>query len=326
MTMKNIKVSVIVPVYNVEPFLRKCLDSIESQTYTNWEAILVDDGSKDMSGHICNEYAEKDNKFKVIHQKNGGLSAARNTGLFVASGEYIAFLDSDDYYMPEMLEMLVTLVQTTRKDICMCGFFIVDENGNIIDSKQDENERCVGVYHHDEAINMLYQNKFKNYIWNKIWNRTLFQTVEFSVGMTFEDSIIMPQLFAQSNGFAVIDYPGYAYFRYRTGNISSSKKLINELSRIEGALVKYKLSRDKYIWHESTAAKNLINAYTLLCMMWKKSDCDSSRHKALWLGYKKEVKATLKNKLPIKTRIRGGIAVYFPKLLYLLGKKKRQAI
>lgn len=322
MTMKNIKVSVIVPVYNVEPFLRKCLDSLESQTYTNWEAILIDDGSTDTSGYICDEYAENDNRFKVIHQKNGGLSQARNAGLSSASGEYIAFCDSDDYYMPEMLEKLVTLVQTTRKDICMCGFFIVDEYGNITDFKQEENERCVGVYHHDDAIDMLYQNKFRNYVWNK----TLFQTTEFPVGMTFEDGIIMPQMFAQSNGFAVIDYLGYAYFRCRAGNISSSKKLINELSRTEGALMKYKFAKDKYIRHESNAAQNLVNAYALLCLMWKESDCDSSRYKALWLGYKKEVKAILKNKLPMKTRIRGGIAVYFPKLLYLLGKKKRQAI
>lgn len=321
--MKEIKVSVIVPVYNVEPFLVKCLDSIQTQTYTNWEAILIDDGSTDASGQICDEYAKKDNRFIVVHQKNGGLSNARNTGLSMVSGEYMAFCDSDDYYMPEMLEKLVILVQTTGKDICMCGFFIVDEEGNITDLKRKENEQCIGVFNHDEAIDMLYQNKFRSYVWNKIWNKSLFQNLEFSVGMTFEDSIIIPQLFAQSNGFAVTDYSGYAYFRYRAGNISSTNKMINELSRTEGALVKYRLAGNKYTRHQSTAAQNLINAYTLLCMMWKVSDCNFVKHRELWLGYKKEIKTILKCKLPLKTKIRGGVAVYFPKLLYLLGVKKR---
>ena len=117
------KVSIIVPVYKVEPYLRRCLDSIAAQTFTDWECMLIDDGSPDASGEICDEYASRDGRFRVIHQENKGVSAARNAGLTAAKGKYIGFVDSDDWIEPNMYEHLYTAVLKTKSDCVVCGFF-----------------------------------------------------------------------------------------------------------------------------------------------------------------------------------------------------------
>ena len=127
------KVTVIVPVYNVEQYLRRCIDSILAQTFGDLELILVDDGSADSSGVICDAYAEKDSRVKVIHQKNSGVSAARNTGLDAAEGEYIAFVDSDDHVDPDYLAALLQ----TKADLVICGAILQKDNGEIIKEECD---------------------------------------------------------------------------------------------------------------------------------------------------------------------------------------------
>lgn len=124
-------ISVIIPVYNVEMYLEQCLDSVLSQTYHNLEVILVDDGSADTSGTICDQYKEKDARVKVIHKKNGGLSSARNAGLELAKGDWIGFVDSDDYLAPEMYEALLAIARTADADIALTYFQCVDRDGNL---------------------------------------------------------------------------------------------------------------------------------------------------------------------------------------------------
>ena len=116
------KISIIVPVYKVEQYLYRCLDSIVAQTFTDWECLLIDDGSPDDSGAICDEYAEKDSRFRVIHQKNSGVSAARNAGLAVARGEWIGFVDSDDWIEPDFCKTLLVAIEQTGKDCATCGY------------------------------------------------------------------------------------------------------------------------------------------------------------------------------------------------------------
>ena len=116
------KISIIVPVYKVEKYLCRCLDSIVAQTFTDWECILIDDGSPDNSGKICDEYAEKDGRFRVIHQENAGVSAARNAGLDAARGEWIGFVDSDDWVESNMYEYLYNNALETKSDVVICGF------------------------------------------------------------------------------------------------------------------------------------------------------------------------------------------------------------
>ena len=139
-------ISVIVPVYNVENYLRECLDSIVAQTYRNIEVILVDDGSKDSSGKICDEYADKDNRIKVIHKENGGVSAARNTGLDIAKGEWISYVDSDDYIESTMIETLICLAKKNDVELAMCSFKDISECENVTQ------ENDIRIFSKDELI------------------------------------------------------------------------------------------------------------------------------------------------------------------------------
>ena len=132
------KISVIIPLYKVEKYIRGCIDSVISQTYRNLEIILVDDGSPDACGKICDEYAEKDSRIKVVHRKNGGLSAARNTGINFATGKYIAFVDGDDHIHPDMYSQLHFSILQSGADIAICNFLYVDESGKkIIDANKN---------------------------------------------------------------------------------------------------------------------------------------------------------------------------------------------
>lgn len=124
------EISIIVPVYKVEPYLRKCVDSILAQTFTDFEVILVDDGSPDNSGKICDEYASKDSRVRVIHKKNGGLSSARNAGIDVARGKYLGFVDSDDYIEKDMYELLYDNIVKEQADLSICGIYDVYEGKN----------------------------------------------------------------------------------------------------------------------------------------------------------------------------------------------------
>ena len=133
--MKRSLISIIIPVYNVERYMRKCIDSVLTQTYKNLEIILIDDGSTDNSGQICDEYAKKDTRIKVIHQTNAGVSAARNTGLKVVTGEYIGFVDSDDYIKPQMYETMLNAIIRNQANMAMCGIIDIYENGTIRPTK-----------------------------------------------------------------------------------------------------------------------------------------------------------------------------------------------
>ena len=132
--MRTPLISVIIPVYNVEKYLRRCLDSVIAQTYQNLEIICVDDGSIDDSGKICDQYAVRDARIKVIHQENQGLSAARNRGIDAADGEYIAFVDSDDYILEDMFERLYIALTCFNTMYVTCGFNAVDPDGKILDA------------------------------------------------------------------------------------------------------------------------------------------------------------------------------------------------
>ena len=117
-------VSIIIPIYNVEPYLRCCLNSILAQTFQSWEAVLVDDGSKDNCGKICDEYAAMDSRFRVIHKENGGLTSARNAGLAMAFGEWVMPLDGDDWIEPDMLEKMYAVAEKSQADIVYCDFYL----------------------------------------------------------------------------------------------------------------------------------------------------------------------------------------------------------
>lgn len=183
--MNNPKISVIVPVYKVEAYLPKCIESIIGQTYENLEIILVDDGSPDGCGAICDEYAAKDDRITVIHQQNAGVSAARNAGLDAATGDYIGFVDSDDWIEPDMYEYLMQAVLTNHADIASCAFSR-DRDSNALVCEQID-----AVVTGTEAISMLIREKrIIEVLWNKLYRAELWKELRFPVGKRYEDAAV----------------------------------------------------------------------------------------------------------------------------------------
>ena len=183
--MQTPLISVIVPVYNVEPYLRRCVDSILRQTYRNLEILLVDDGSTDRSGTICDACAQQDTRVKVIHQKNGGLSAARNCGLETARGEYISFVDSDDLINDRMIETLYRDLAGQGADISAVGYRMFENQEEL---RPEEITAPVQCMTGKEALRrILVSEEIGDFAWNKLYKKILFQTIRYPEGRVFED-------------------------------------------------------------------------------------------------------------------------------------------
>lgn len=193
--MENPLISVIVPVYKVEKYLDKCVQSIVDQTYKNLEIILVDDGSPDNCPQMCDEWAKKDSRIKVIHKENGGQSSARNRGLAVASGDLLGFVDSDDWIALDLFERVVNIFNTYEPDIVEFDANCVNSNGEIYTSTEKIKE---GMLSTEEALNELLMDNINNYVWNKVFKREVFAGVRFPEGRILEDMAIMPRLFLNS--------------------------------------------------------------------------------------------------------------------------------
>lgn len=199
------KLSVIVPVYKVENYLYKCLDSIVNQTYNNLEIILVDDGSPDNCGKMCDAYAEKDARIRVIHQENMGLSMARNNGIQKASGEYIAFIDSDDTIDLDMFENMMNLLIKEKLDVVECTFKI---NGKIIYGHPEKDN--IEVQTLDKALQRLHYKSFFNAT-NKIFKYSLIKDLSFIKGKIFEDILYMSDVWSKIDKIGFIPTPYYNY-------------------------------------------------------------------------------------------------------------------
>ena len=222
--MQQPLISVIVPIYKVENYLEKCVQSIIEQTYQNLEIILVDDGSPDNCPKLCDDLAKKDDRIKVIHKQNGGLSSARNAGIDVAQGEYIGFVDSDDYIEPQMYELLYNAIEKNNCKLSVCNINYVFENGKtIVKVKNSVDE----FFDFNQAI--VEMNTFRLFdmgAWSKLYHRDLFEDMRFPVGKFSEDFFIMYKIFEKANGIAYVSTPCYNYLQ-RQNSITKNKK-INE--------------------------------------------------------------------------------------------------
>lgn len=203
----NPLISVIVPVYNVEKYLSRCLDSIISQTYKNLEIIVVDDGSTDDSRKLCDRYAEKDERIKVFHKKNGGLSDARNYGIERAHGEYISFIDSDDWVETKYIKVLYEGLCDSSCDISMVKHFI-DYPNKTIDTGTGNK---IKLTPHDCLDKMLYQEDIDVSAWAKLYSKNLFKNISFPKGCLFEDSATTYKLIDKSNAIYLNSMPLYHY-------------------------------------------------------------------------------------------------------------------
>ena len=203
-------ISVIVPVYNVEQYLPYCLNSISGQTYKDYEVILVDDGSTDSSGHICEEFCKSHSKFRTIHQKNKGPAEARNTGLSEAKGDYYSFIDSDDYIHPQMLEILMNACLKTDCDIAMSGIMESDKSGDYHDIEINEPH----IINQEGMIYSVFNDVGKylyHVVWNKLYKAKL-KTIRFN-NVENEDTDYNIRVYLSINKLAFIDTPLYYYFQ-----------------------------------------------------------------------------------------------------------------
>lgn len=194
-------VSIVVPIYNVEDYLTKCVDSVINQTYKNLQIILVDDGSKDSSSSICDEYLKKDSRIEVIHKENGGLSDARNVGMKYVKGDYTFFLDSDDWIDEKIIEKLLTLIIEYDADIAVSNYYYTYEDRNDIANKIDD-DMC---FEKEDAMKALLQNDIvKNFAWGKLYKTNLLCSNEFPKGKLFEDVYWTHVIFDRCNRGSII--------------------------------------------------------------------------------------------------------------------------
>lgn len=222
------KVSIIVPVYNVEKYLSNCIDSILNQIFKDFELILVNDGSTDKSLDICKHYKNIDNRICIINKENGGLSSARNAGLDIAKGEYIGFVDSDDYIHPQMYEILYNQIIKNKADISMCAFKKVSEfDKNELLGKFILNQE-VEISNNEEAVFKLGENDSVTYVvaWNKLYKKSLFNNIRFKEGIIHEDEYIIHRLLYQANKLVYIKENLYFYLQ-REGSIMDKRLNIN---------------------------------------------------------------------------------------------------
>lgn len=218
------KISIIVPVYNTEKYLSKCLNSLIKQTYKDIEIIVVNDGSKDKSLEIAKKFAKQDNRIKVFNKENGGLSSARNFGIEKASGEYIGFVDSDDYIKENMFEILYNMIKEANAKIAICGWYLVEDN-----QIRTCNFKCKKLVLNDEqAIDMLLNHvSFDNFACNKLFHRALFKDVMFPVGELLEDLSTIYKLIHEAKVIVVDSNPLYYYVLHSNSITSNLYKQVN---------------------------------------------------------------------------------------------------
>ena len=215
--MEEALVSVIIPVYNVEKYLKKCVDSVLNQTYRNLDIILVDDGSTDLSGKMCDKLGIDDKRVTVIHKQNGGLSDARNAGLNVARGEYYAFVDSDDYISSDMIEIMVNSARENSCEIAICNMVRFSESG----------ESALFYHPVDQKQILLGENRFKTLkqpsVCNKLFKASLFQNIRFPKGKYYEDTFVYHELLYRAKCVVLTGSNSYLYLE-RSDSIVGSPK------------------------------------------------------------------------------------------------------
>ena len=270
------KISIIVPVYKVEKFLRKCIDSILCQTFTDFELIMVNDGSPDKCGVICDEYMGKDSRIKVIHKQNGGPSSARNLGINTARGEYIGFVDSDDFIHQKMYEVLYTQAQRHSSDLVICDVFKVDKGDFSKFNSINISSKSIQNYNKIQALYQLYLNSPGIFVYpvNKLYKRELFDEIRYEEGRIFEDEFIIHEIIYKCEKVTFIPCKLYVYVQ-RKNSIVNSKYTTKKFDKVyahndrvdflkgvgENDLYHIALKNymDYFLWNYFVAQKNLMN-------------------------------------------------------------------
>lgn len=312
------QISVIVPVYKVEKYIHKCVDSILAQTFTDFELWLVDDGSPDHCGAICDEYAQIDARVKVIHKKNGGLSDARNTALDVMNGKYIFFVDSDDWISEDALEIMYSALERTGAKVA---------TGNIVSVREDGTEQVLYSPVQDETVLIgeeMLTTLLRPNAWNRLYAADLFQKLRYPVGRLYEDVFTYHKILAQIDKMVLVGKNTY-YYLIRSGSIMNSEYSIKFTDIVDAVY-------DRAKWLDSIGQQKLADetrlfVYSQVAVAFAHLDKNNNQH----LERLKEVKAIYDECYNIiiraehiswKQKVRMAILKYIPSLhTFLWGKK-----
>lgn len=320
------KISVIVPVYKVEEYLEKCIESIINQTYINLEIILVDDGSPDNCGKICDTYAEKDSRIKVIHKKNGGLSDARNAGIEQATGDFYMFIDSDDYIDKTMCEKLYHALNKQKTDVAVCNLKCVDANGNEICEMNDISPFVGEIMTEDEIFDKFHDTNYWFFVvaWNKLYRKQIFEEIRFPFGRIHEDEFTFHHIIKKCGRLAIVPEELY-YYVQRENSIVNSERNIKNLDGSEAFF-----NRVDFAFKEERNELALISLRRGLNTMLscyeisKKSEENKKRFTEIHEIYKRQYRLLCKKKIKIdfKTKIFFLRAAHNLEFFFFLSKVK----
>lgn len=249
------KISVIVPVYNVESYVRKTIESILTQSHRDLELILVNDGSVDRSGAICDDYANKDNRVRVFHKENSGSSDARNMGLDNAKGEYILFVDADDYISSDMLEVMVGLM-SQQVDVVVCDFVSVTGDVDMKGLAHPEKPSLRTISSTAALEDMMYQRFITNSPWAKLYRSSLFEGVRFPSGKINQDLGTIYKAIAKANNVSLVDQKMYMYM-YRPDSVINSKFSAKRMAGLQFANEQYDFIKSHFPDIEKAATNRL---------------------------------------------------------------------
>ncbi len=263
------EITVIVPVYKVEKYLARCLDSIVAQTYRNFDVILVDDGSPDSCPIICDSYVEQDNRFHVIHQVNAGIAVVRNVGvkwaLTNSDSKWITFIDSDDWVHPQYLEVLLSAKNNAQTDVSIVGFERTTGPSPVVDALKAKAE-CVSPQDF-----FCEDYTFFTVVWGKLFPKAAFKKLSFPIGKIHEDEYVTWKILFAYDKLAIVKQPLYAYFKNDSGIMNSpwSLKHLDMLDALEERLIFFKkhgyakafeIEKEHYLWHVMDSIKRVENS------------------------------------------------------------------
>ena len=288
------KISIVIPIYNVENYLPQCLDSVINQTYKNLEIILVNDGSTDTCPQICDEYAAKDSRITVIHQENGGSAKTRNKGLQKATGDFISFVDSDDFISENFYQKLFNILIENNAEIVECSYRTFDtelELQRIIKPTY----RITGNYETEKALELLMKEYLKQVVWNKIYRREILADIKFPVGKFIDDEYWTYKVFG--NAKKIVKIPDVMYFyRQQEGSIMGKEYSIKRLDGLTALQ-----ERIDYMKENFPNLENLAIKIFSFASLWHYQKIDKHSEIDQEMIYRKKIVACVKayNKRPI---------------------------
>lgn len=278
--MKEEQISIIVPVYNVECYVEKCIQSICCQSFSNLEIILVDDGSTDRSGILCDDWSRKDSRIQVIHKENGGLSDARNAGIEIARGDWYVFIDSDDFITPNTIEQMYTAAVSTESQIAVCNMIRIYDDGKTEPFYRPAREQTL------LAGASRFETLKQPSACNKLFRAELFQDVRFPKGKFYEDTFVYHILAHRARQIVLTGHDGYYYLSRRESILGQPKYTDRYFDRIEAVYERAKyLIKHQVPYYAQEACESLYADVRVGCQYIARTGSNHERFKQMWVWY-----------------------------------------